>query len=427
MPLSNYNTLYLITNIIYIYTLYRYVRVFCNQRRVSIKIEVLAYILAYFFIGFIYLFIDVPVVTLVSNMLMFYALTLVYKASQKSRLLAVIFSYLTFFCSELFVMAVGGYYKINDFFDKGEYSSLTGIILCRLLAFMIVLLIENYSNLRKGSEIPTSSWLSIIFIPLGSFYIIFYILTIYSDRAVTLVMCVFILLVINIITFYLYDALSVFYREKIDRILLKQQNEYYAKQLEIMNSSYENARSIRHDIKNHLIALESYIKQENSEKAIEYISQIITASYGERALVSTGNVDIDSILNYKLEEARSKDIEVILDLNIPKEINIETLDIVSILGNLLDNAINANLKLKEGRKIALSIKYNRNLLIISTSNPFDGNIVYSGNRITTTHTDKESHGIGLNNINNILNRYDGTMEITHENSIFKVDIILYLS
>jgi len=426
MPLSKFDTTYLVTNILVTYTVYKYIRVFFNQRRVPAKVEALMYLLYYLLGGVTYLLVKIPAVNLIYSLASLFGITLLYKGSTKSRMLAVLFIYMTMFCIELLVTLISGYCKLNDMFERMEYSSLAGIISCRILAFMFVLLLDNYSSLKKGSEIPTSSWLSIVFIPLGSFYIIFNLLFVCKGSQMISVVCLLILLVINIITFYLYDSLSIFYREKMERILLVQQNEYYSKQFEIMNSSYENARSIRHDIKNHLIALESYIKHDNAEKAIEYISQIIEASYGERALVSTGNVDIDSILNYKLEEARTKKIEVQSELNIPKELNMETLDIVSILGNLLDNAINANMKLMEGRKISLSIKYNRNLLIISISNPFDGYIETDGTRITTTQSDKERHGIGLNNINNILKKYDGTMEIVHDNSIFKVDILLYL-
>lgn len=427
MPLSRFQSMSLVANIMYVYTVYKYLKVFFGSRKTSWIIELVSYVAFYGGLAIVVIFINRPIVNLLFSNLAYYVLTLNYNGNLKNRIMAVVSIGITMLCTDLIVTILSGYYSIDEMYGKNAFSSITGLFACKILCFIIVLIFENYKHIKKGVEIPNSSWLSVFFIPLGSFYIIFNFLLIGVDRIYMVAISTLILLGINIITFYLYDSLSVYYQDKIESLMLQQQNEYYVKQMEVMNSSYENVRSVRHDIKNHLVALETYIKQDKKEKAVDYIYKIIDASYGDKSFVSTGNIEIDSIINYKLEEARSKDIKIDLDIKIPMHLNIDTLDIVGILGNLIDNAINANMKLKEDRRISLSLKYSKNLFFITVWNTYNGKVIYLDNRIVTTHKDKEKHGIGLNNVNVILKKYDGTMNISHEDKIFKVDILLYLN
>lgn len=426
MPLSKFEGMSLIVNCLYIYTIYRYLKVFFGSRRSEVSIEVLSYIGFYIGLAVVMLFFNRPIVNVSFTIVSFYLLSLNYNGSLKNRLMAVVSMTVTIFLTEVIAALLSGYFTLDSVYEINEFSSIAGLFLNKLICFIIVLIFENCNHVKKGIDIPNSRWFSIFFIPLGSFYIIFVILLMTSGKVHIMGASIVVLLGINIISFHLYDSLSQQYEERVQRLLLQQQNDYYLKQMEVMNSSYENVRSVRHDIKNHLIALESYIKQDDKDKAIEYIYKVIDASYGDKSFVSTGNIEIDSILNYKIEEARSKDIDFELDIKIPTKLNIDTLDIVGILGNLIDNAINANMKLEEDRRISLSLKYSKNLFFITIWNTFDGQVLYEDNKIATTHKDKTKHGIGLNNVNIILGKYDGTMEISHENKIFKVDILLYL-
>ena len=96
-----------------------------------------------------------------------------------------------------------------------------------------------------------------------------------------------------------------------------------------------------------------------------------------------------------------------------------------ILGNLLDNAIEASSKVENNRTIDIRIKYKNDILFIYVNNSFDGSIVYEGEKIKTTKKNKENHGIGLNNIEKILKKYDGTMKVYHTENRFHVDILMY--
>ena len=105
---------------------------------------------------------------------------------------------------------------------------------------------------------------------------------------------------------------------------------------------------------------------------------------------------------------------------------ISDFDITVVLGNVIDNAIIATSKLKANRRIDMSIKYLKEMLLIHLENTFDGDIHEKNNEILTLKTNKEHHGYGLKNIKHVLSKYDGIMEIYYSNKIFTSDIMMYV-
>lgn len=141
----------------------------------------------------------------------------------------------------------------------------------------------------------------------------------------------------------------------------------------------------------------------------------------------SGNILIDGILNLKLQESERKGIKTELELNVPGKVNITSLDMSVILGNLLDNAINAATKAPVEKRITTIIKYKKSRLIIQVSNSYNGQLNYKGNDLATTDTDKENHGIGIKNIKSTLDKYNGEMELEHTENTFTVTLFMYLN
>jgi sensor histidine kinase regulating citrate/malate metabolism len=214
---------------------------------------------------------------------------------------------------------------------------------------------------------------------------------------------------------------------KLDAYLISNQNTYYTKQLNLMKSSLESLRSFRHDMRNHLILLNSLVEENEYDEASKVISQITGAIDVKNEYAQSGNITVDSILNFNLQEAINKGISVSLELNIPERLNITPFDMSVILGNLLDNAINASSRLEKDKRLDLKIDYKRGRLFINLSNTYNGILNYKGDKLITSNKDKEAHGIGMKNINAVLDKYDGVMEIDHTENIFTTIILLYLN
>ncbi len=110
--------------------------------------------------------------------------------------------------------------------------------------------------------------------------------------------------------------------------------------------------------------------------------------------VKTGNRNIDSIINYKVHEARVHNIIVKTHINIPKEFNISSFDLIVILGNLIDNAIEA-LDKTINKKLEIELIFKKGVFYINIKNDFNGEIIKKNDLFETTKRNKKIHGLGL--------------------------------
>lgn len=191
--------------------------------------------------------------------------------------------------------------------------------------------------------------------------------------------------------------------------------------------SQENIKLLRHDMKNHISTLQALIEKENTDMALQYIQDMFELIDNNEEYAKSGNTEIDGILNYKILEAKKKGIDVKLDLHIPSKLNIQSFDLVVILGNLFDNAIEATTKTEKNKIISACIELDRNVLYINISNPFEGELHYGGinKKLVTTHKDSENHGLGLDSVKKSIDKYNGTLKIRHIDDIFYVDVLIY--
>lgn len=421
-----YTFVYLVSNIFGTYTIYKFMGIFFDRKETNRKIEFASYIGYFIAVSAVYLCLNIPMLTLICNLVLFFALTFNYKSSIKNRLLSAIIMYTILMTVESIFVFISGLFNDVDYSTRSGYSSIVGLVTIKMVSYVIVLITRNLKNVKRNIEIPGTYWISIFLIPIGSLYITYAIIVMsYGKRNTQLLISIIILFTINVLVFYLYDTLLKEYENKIERLLLKQQNEYYIKQFNLMDQSWKGTRVQRHDLKNHLLALQAYMEKNNFNKALEYIGQLVEANTFEKEIACSGNMDVDSILNYKINEAKSKGIDVILTLEIPMHLNIRSVDMVVILGNLLDNAIDAASKIQRDKRIKIELLYKKNVLFIKIRNTFNGYVTKEGAKITTTHKDKSNHGIGLNNIQKVLKTYDGEMEITYTDHEFCTDILIY--
>lgn len=426
LELSLYDYIYIISNIFSTFIIFKFMCIFFDRTDVNKKIEFISYIGYFILISIIYLKFNEPIITMISNILMFFALSFNYRATIKIRSIAIILIYtilmgvesIVFLLMRLLSSKFGNSISTEGFL-------IISLISTKIISYVVVLIAGALQNIKTGFNISNLNWFAVFFIPLGTLFIIYTIISdsIYSEENVLI--SVIILFSINILVFYLYDELANEYREKIESELLRRQNNYYLKQFEVMEKSQENIKMLLHDIGNHIVVLQALIENNDKEKALDYIKKLTDSFEYKYEYAKTGNIDVDSILNYKIQEAKDRGIDVDLKLKIPEYMNISSFDISIILGNLLDNAIEATSMLESNRKIDIDLDFDRNVLFISISNTFDGKVIYENNKFQTRHKDKENRGIGLDNVQKVVNKYMGEMEIYHTENTFYVDIMMY--
>lgn len=204
--------------------------------------------------------------------------------------------------------------------------------------------------------------------------------------------------------------------DKARIVQLQQQFTYYQDKLK----DEERVRSIYHDLKNHLLMLES---RQNTEETRHQIAAKLHSQIADyEDYVHTGNEFLDIILKDKAAKAREKQIDFSVRVNFNGIDFMEPLDISTIFGNAIDNAIEANEELPEAlRLIAVKAERIRDMVIITVENS-----MMQGTYPTEGSTKKDSfiHGFGIPNIKNAVKKYGGQSRFQLENGICLLKIII---
>jgi len=202
------------------------------------------------------------------------------------------------------------------------------------------------------------------------------------------------------------------------------QVQYYDKQIKDRQAMIQEVRRTRHDMKNNMIYLKELLNTD-AEKARKFLDEYIGQSEATDEISKSGNLAVDALINYKNMTAREKGITIHLESQIPAELPYESTDLSIILGNLLDNAIEATEKLEVEKDIFVSLMYRKEKLLIKVRNPYTGDIKKdrTGNYISEKK-DRENHGIGLKSVRKVVEKYEGVMEIHTEDQIFEICVII---
>ena len=327
------------------------------------------------------------------------------------------------------------YFGIHNFFTFE--IGVIAMLIIDLPLYVILTFLARHVRIRKNvfdSKIPSLASLVVIFVivpimlflePRGEMSI-----DITTDAAhLSTVLLIFIVVgvVLSLLLLH-YKTTSESLESKFQSVLYEKEKEFYLSQAQLMRESVIKANSTKHDMRLHLATLQAYIEKDKNKDSAEYLKSLLGEIEESELYSQTGNLAFDSIINYKLRNAKQDDIQLDLNLFVPQNLNIEIVCVVTILGNLLDNALEAVKKI-DHRFIKLNIDFDKDALLIEMDNSFDGEVAYSnkkmeqGNLITLKS--EEGHGLGLKNIQRMLDKYDGYMEITHTDEMFSVVVFLY--
>lgn len=235
----------------------------------------------------------------------------------------------------------------------------------------------------------------------------------------------------------LFQDMVYWNREQSGRIILEKQVESLKEHMEEMERVYSGIRSMKHDMKNTLSViwqLSAGNQAKDNEELNAYLSELSRNFDKLEVRFQTGNTVVDTLLNMKYHEAVRKMPKFGMDvehLMFPQELHIRSYDIGVILGNALDNGIEACRRMSEKDAhaevfIRLSSLQKGNLLILKVENSFDGWIARKGQDEfpVTGKADKNSHGIGLANIKSTAGKYQGAMDFRVEGKVFILSVMM---
>lgn len=375
-------------------------------------------------IGFSFLFSVHPIVHMTFQLLLLFIITLNYKAFMIKRLVAIGF---IFFLLNVIDNSFALFFVFFPHIGLNPlFINFIRLIIRILIFFLTSFFLKRFIKKTKNAGDIPAIWLpALVISSLALFHGILYLAKIPHFEEIWIVI---IWIAAFFLIFYLSSTLSTIFEEKIKSVLHSQEKEYYSTQCQLMQESVERVKSIRHDMKTHLAALKEYTSE--NKAATEYINNLLE-DIGESEIYSnTGNIAFDSIINYKLRNAKKENIKLDLRLFVPPVINVEVADIATILGNLLDNALEAVAKVND-KIIRLDIEFGKGGLLTKIENSYNGELQYVEKKreeemqIVSLKGDGE-HGYGLKNIRLSLEKYNGYMKITHTKTLFSVGVFLYL-
>ena len=246
-----------------------------------------------------------------------------------------------------------------------------------------------------------------------------YIIEYYNYKTYDLVIIVSGMIFLQISIFYIVNSISKIVEEKLvlEIDLKSKQND------EDIIRMHKEMIGWRHDMRNHVNTVLGLIERNASNEAIEYIKEVDKRTSDFEKIRYTDNVALDSILTSKINLAKEKGINVKLELNISCEIKLTNIEICTLLGNLLDNSIEACEKLENDKIIDLKLLAQEDKLIIKIKNNTNGKVNNENGVFKTTKT-SGIHGIGLSQINDIIKKYNGYIKRSHENNVFYTNIMI---
>lgn len=419
-------TTYMFSEGLDLYITSKYMNYFLGKLRVSRKKAGIIYIICYILGTVQYLKLPVPLINMAASFTILLFVALCYEKRPYKVILAMLLVFMFQFAGELIVsLATGG--GNVQLVEYGYNTDVFQLICLQIAQVIVYFIITSFKNVNSGLSLPLSFNISIIM--LNGLFLLLEILIFMQrgvQRTVKLV-SVLCMIVVLLLIMYLYDIVSRSYVNMLQAKLFERENMYYIKQAEVLQKNNDNIRKFRHDINNHLYVLDSMLDEENNtRKAKKYIENLVGKLNKVKMYSSSGNIQLDSIVNYKLSEANEKDIEVSSDVKLPNECHIDMNDMVTILGNIIDNSIEAVEKLDERRYIDLKIKYQIGTILINLKNSYDGNIKLKNGTIKTLKRNSMEHGIGLKSVEEAVQKYDGAVKIDYDDKEFRVKIVLYI-
>lgn len=203
---------------------------------------------------------------------------------------------------------------------------------------------------------------------------------------------------------------------------LLQQSANYQK----MNHLNEELRIFRHDVKNHYLSLFSLLENGDLDGAKGYLSNMADMIVTGSEIINTENYVFDALLAKKTAKAREKQIQVESEIFIGKQLKIENKDWSILFGNALDNAIEACGKLpEEKRRIHIFVRYKGNILQTKITNSMMPVSAGGDSFLKTTKEDKKNHGLGLKQMQAVIQKYRGVIETSRDEDTFILFFLLF--
>lgn len=312
---------------------------------------------------------------------------------------------------------------------RAEDSFIIGNFVSKIFMYVTAQTYKRWLGRDNTIPIPFRYWIELFLVPASSILIIYnaYVTTQNNKSQTTFSILSILIVLINYVIFDVYDKMGT-------QALIEKQNRAYEQEINLCirqsaerEESYRKTRILRHDLKDRLIALNVLLEQNRTEDARKEIQKMLREnSLNGHGVAESGNLVLDALVNYKYAIALSDGIRMECCLEVPADLFVEGTDLCIILGNLLDNALEAVQKLPPEKEkwINLLVQLIKGTLLITIENPYIGKIMTNNHgKIRSGKTGE--HGIGLLSVERTAAKYGGEIAIFYKEQIFRASVILF--
>lgn len=386
------------------------------------------YFLIYGALCCVYLF--APMSPLLSSgvaLLMIFSMAQSYRVEMKTQVIfsilyAVLMTVVSFISLYIFSMIDSVDYTSMDAgtgIDRPAF--IKGLILSCIIMFPVIQLIRLISK-RRSVSLPYRYYVMFLLVPLISTYQI-NVLTADTKKDIYYFIAILGFLFLNVMIVYVFDTITDKFQFMHENAQLQDQMNYQDANYEKTVHSFKSIKRIIHDTHQQFLYIEECIRRNDSAAALEHIKLTLNKVEDAYQRVNTGHLAVDALVTNTLNIGQANGIRIDTRLNLqPGELRIDRYDLCVVLGNMLDNAIEASKKVKlaEDRYILIQMHTNDSALFIRVLN-------HTAQEAASLHSRKpepEYHGIGLTNISRICEKYGGNMTTLSRHNEFNNMVVL---
>lgn len=299
------------------------------------------------------------------------------------------------------------------------------------LATMVVLFIMWRTKAKTYSLKKVSNVIAFVVIPLLAMMILYItmyimILTNFQSNIIIFlsIICISMIVIAGIVWFMI-ARINKDNEIKTKLLLSEQKANLYEQNIISSNSQIETIKLLKHDMKNNILCIDALIEEENYDEAHNICHSLTNKYTSIGTIVNTENYLLNAVLNVEIEKAKSYEIPIKLSITNDLKMFKNSSDIISLIGNILDNAISYLSKNKvKNNEINFSTGYEGSYSIIKCRNNILDSVLFNNPSLKTDKEDKDNHGKGITIINSIAHKYNGDVIIKERNKEFIITVIL---
>lgn len=415
----------LTVNVFEIYIMLRFFDTIFNGKVIDKRMEKIAFCVKLVLTLLVDYYVPYVWINFMVSLSTIFLLVCCYRATMYKKIMVAIGANLILALSETLVALLIGN-KNFGLFAKAANEKSIALFLSRIVFWIIVVCAGQWNKKNKAIRLSPKIWIFqsiVILTTLGELLIICW------QGSTSKILESMSLLGAEITIYlliYLYDCLANIFIERTQAELVQKEKEYYHREAELIQQNQETTRQFQHDWKNRIQVMNQLADQEQWEELRKYLSDVREKAAQIQIYSNTGNIVVDSVMNSKLDMAKKKEIAVAASIVLPKDIEIDEDDMVVILGNLLDNAIEANEYVQGEKRIELVLCYEDGCVLIHIQNTFDRTLITRKGTYLTRKKNTSMHGIGIKSIKDTVEKYHGITEMTIDGNLFTADIMMYL-